>query len=154
MSKLLSDKWDNAFLNEMTQEGLMYCRRSRLNVTKSEVEEIEFFRSNAFFLVDHPALQNLNADVISVEANNRQLVFMNKTALVNELNKYDLPDTSDIIVKVSEYVGKVGKNAMSGQNVLNVSNEDFTKLLKGANLDNVVEILDLERNNVKSKLTM
>lgn len=154
MDKLLSNKWDNSFLNEAMHESMIHCRRDRFTNSPSAAAEIEFFRTNSFYLVDHPAMQKLNSDVIVVESNNRSLIFMNKSGLVNELEKHSLPDANDVVMKVTEYTLECGRNVMNNKDILNISSQDFTTLLKEANLDNMVKILELESNVVKSKVTI
>lgn len=152
MDKLLSDKWDNSFLNEMVHDALMYCRRETVKPSEEQFQQTEYMRSTFLVLVDHPQMKKFNTDVVVVADNrnsiSRDLVFVLKDGLVNNLDKQHLPEKEDTALKVIEYISEVGKNAM-GNKYAKVSLEDFTALLKHANLQNVIDVLELEKKSSK-----
>ena len=157
--QLLSDNWENAYLNEALHNSLMYLRQPKPNSTAQEFNESEYFRTTPVFLIDHPTLNKYNADVLIVNNSDNEkqknMIFIFKEGLVKELNKYQLPDSEDVAHKITEYIHKSGINAMNAENDNNViiSKDVFIELLKSANLENIVKTLSLEqKSSTKPKM--
>lgn len=154
--KLLSDKWDNAYLNEALHESLMSLRgQFATNGSDSTSKAHEYFTKTPIYLVDHPTLSNYNTNALIVDTSDtsqkKQMIFIFKDGLVNSLNKHDLPDTSDVAKKIYKYVEKIGMNAMNdnNKNSVTISKDVFIEVLKSAKLDSVIDALDLEKSHSK-----
>lgn len=148
MEKLLSDKWDNAFLNQMVHEGLLSTRNSKSTDNEQQQKESDYMRATFLTLVDHPQLSKFQCDVLVVTDNRnntqRDLIFVLKEGLIKSLENQPLPETSDVSNKVTSYIKEVASNAMNNK-YMKINVEDFTALLKHSNLQNIVDILDLEK---------
>lgn len=157
--QLLSNKWENSYLHEVFNESLQFLRRKKINYTNEEnFKETDFFKNTPIFLVDHPKLNLYHADVLVVSkdsTDDRTMIFVFKDGLTEELNKQSLPESKEVVEKVHQYIEKVGLDVMRGQHKSHViiSKDIFVELLKSANLDNVVEKLDLEKT-LSKKLKM
>lgn len=153
--QLLSDQWDNVYLNEAFHESLLVLRNKN-NGSEKDFNETQFFRETPVFLIDHPTLSKYNTDALIVNTDNeKKMVFVFKQGLVEELNKYELPESSDVVAKVTQYVQKTGLNAMNNvsDNNIIISKDTFVELLQSAKLDEIVTKLGLsEKSSIKPKM--
>lgn len=152
--QLLSNNWANSYLNNGFNTSLMFLRRSRLKISTQEFKEGEYFRETPIFLSDNPKLEQYHTDVLIVTSMENQkqkdMIFIFKHGLVNELNKYQLPERLDVDEKMTEYVEKIGLNAMNMENTnVRISQELFIELLKNAHLEHLIDSLGL----VSKKIT-
>lgn len=149
---LLSNKWDNAFLNEIFIESLIYLRNDKgQNASEKDLDKSNFFRETPIFLVDHPKLNLYNSDALVVgkdNPNDKTMVFIFKDGLTKELNNLYIHDTKDVEAQIIKYIEKVGLNVMKENNEKHVviSKNIFIELLKNANLNNTIENLNLQKN--------
>lgn len=145
---LLSQKWENTFLNETFFEALVYLRGKDLHASN-------FFRETPIFLVDHPKLKLSNSDALVVNQENvdKKMIFVFKDELIKQLNNLSFNNTKQIENEMSKYIEKIGLNVMKENNDKNVviSHDTFVELLKSANLHKTIENLDLDKKSNKNK---
>lgn len=153
MENLLSNKWDNAFLNQTVQDCLLVMRHQNLNTTEEQFNEITFCQSTPFYLVDNKIFNKFNTSALVVENSGQDIVLMVKDNLINELNKYSLPDTQDVNQQVLLEMKNIIKDVRN-DNCVKIAKEDFVTLLEINKLSHITQLLNLDHSPKVKSMTM
>lgn len=149
---LLSEKWENIFLNDMFNDGLMYFRRQIISGSEKQYQKMQYNRANPFYLVDHDLFKQFDTDTLVVkdEKRNIDIIFMLKDHLANRLNEQKITTQEDIVqIVFAQMKGslKKARNDTAPQ----ISSEDFESILEKNELYRVIEVLGFNENQQNTK---
>lgn len=143
MENLLSNKWDNAFLNESFHEAILDTR-----IVNGKIEDrllIDFARTTGIYLVDNTKLQQLSNTNIFVGDN---IILVSKEKLVNSFEGKDTTNIKDVNEAVAQYVAFVVRNAFNNKDITTVTPQKFVDFLNTNDLSHVAVKLGLEKNHI------
>lgn len=142
MEKLLSDKWDNVVLTQALSEALLYFKHEDNNAFIEKNKERDYYNNTPFYLADHRALQ---AGIIVVKDEFRELVFLSKNFLLNYLENEKIPTVNDLSRTIRNYLQEVYEHISKEDNIVKLTPMEFSNHLKKAQLGHISESFDLER---------